>query len=124
MACNEIAALRLGMMQILGRENEAERQHDLAELGDAAHNPGPLKSLSEAKSLKELQSSYEQSLSHLEEKVASMNATDKELPYYRSLLITTKKVELELSNHIDSTTRLFKDLEEIHDFMHEVYPAN
>ena len=39
MACHELAALRLGMMQILGRDNEAEKIHDLNELGDAGEKP-------------------------------------------------------------------------------------
>ena len=48
MACHEIAALRLGLMQVLGRNNEAERQHELAELGGGAEAPGPIRSLCEA----------------------------------------------------------------------------
>ena len=42
MACHEIAALRLGLMKVLGHEDEAERQHELTELGAAADQPGPL----------------------------------------------------------------------------------
>ena len=124
MACHEIAALRLGMLQILGRENEAEKVHDLNELGEAGERPGPLKSLSRATNFQELQSFYEQSLTELEQKVAGMKADDQQLPYYRSLLIATKKVEMELSTLINSTTQMFKDLDEMHDFMHEVYPVN
>lgn len=45
------------------------------------------------------------------------------MAYYRSLLILTKKVELELKNSILSFQNLFRDLEEIHDFVHEIYPA-
>ena len=36
MACHEIAGLRLGLMEVLGVKNEAERQHELAELGTGA----------------------------------------------------------------------------------------
>src|SRR5437016_2860919 len=39
MACHEIAALRLGLMRVLGRHDEAERQHEIAELGDGAEMP-------------------------------------------------------------------------------------
>ena len=124
MACHESAALRLGMMQILGRDNEAEKIHDLNELGDAGEKPGPLKSLSRATNLSQLQQFYEQSLTELEQKVAAMEATDKQLPYYRSLLIATKKVEMELSNHINATLQMYKDLDEMHDYMHEIYPVN
>jgi hypothetical protein len=41
MACHEIAALRLGLMRVLGRTDEAERQHELAELKGGAEEPGP-----------------------------------------------------------------------------------
>ncbi len=43
MACHEIAGLRLGLMRIVGIDDEAERQHELAELGDGATKPGPIK---------------------------------------------------------------------------------
>src|ERR1700733_7647242 len=48
MACHEIAALRLGLMKVLGIDDPAERAHELAELGDAANVPGPIASLMNA----------------------------------------------------------------------------
>jgi hypothetical protein len=123
MACHEVAALRLGLMNVLGIADEAERQHELAELGAAAHAPGPIQSLTQARDFGELKRLYESSLTLLQEKVARTAADDAQLPYLRSLMILTKKVELELAGHAEVMARFYRDLEELHDFVHEIYPA-
>lgn len=123
MACHEIAALRLGLMQILGIQDEAERQHELAELnqGDA---PSPeLLRLAETKDFAALKQGFETALTQLEERVAHTPSGDPQLPYLRSLVILTKKVELDLRNELDGLTRFFRDLDEMHDFVHEMFPA-
>jgi hypothetical protein len=74
-------------------------------------------------SLRDLKRFYENSLTALAEKVSKTPASDPKLGYYRSLMITTKKVELELSRLSDDFTRFYRDLEEIHDYIHEVFPA-
>ncbi len=124
MACHEIAALRLGLMRVLGREDEAERQHELAELGDVADQPGPIAAMCVASSLAGLQRFFEASLADLGTKVAGMPADDPKVPYYRTLMVLTKKVELDLANQVDALTRLYRDLDEMHDFVHEIYPAD
>ncbi len=123
MACRELAGLRLGLMKTIGIVDEAERQHELAELGDDATTPGPLKSMTEAVSLEALKASYDASISKLEEVVAGKDAKDPKIGYYRTLLVITKKAELDLSNQIEALTRLYRDLDQIHDFIHEIYPA-
>jgi hypothetical protein len=123
MACHEVAALRLGLMNVLGISDEAERQHELAELGGAAEQPGPVRSLAQARDFAQLRRFYDSALSELADKVARTPADDPKLPYYRSLLILTKKVELDLANQGEMLTRLYRDLEELHDFVHEIYPA-
>jgi hypothetical protein len=123
MACHEIAALRLGLMRVLGIQDEAERQHELAELGTGAEAPGPLRSLCEATNLGNLQRFFAGALADLGVKVAATPASDAKLPYYRSLMVLTKKVELDLINQIDSLNRFYRNLDEMHDFVHEIYPA-
>jgi hypothetical protein len=123
MACHEIAALRLGLMRVLGRDDEAERQHELAELGTGIEAPGPVRSLCEASDLGSLKRFYEAALSDLNERVARTKGEDPKLPYLRSLVVLTKKVELDLSNQIDAMSRLYRDLDEMHDYVHEIYPA-
>jgi len=122
MACHEIAALRLGMMSILGLEDEAERQHELAELGSAAEQPGPLKNLMQATNLNALRNSYTDSIAHLEDQVTAMSPDHPKLAYYRSLLVLNRKTEMELRSLNQQIERLFHDLEDMHDYLHEVYP--
>jgi hypothetical protein len=124
MACHEIAALRLGLMRLLGINDETLRQHELSELGEGAVQPGPVQSMCEANDLRSLCSFYEAAVSALEERTAATNPGDPKLPYLRSLIILTKKIELDLSNQLDALTRLFNDLEQMHDFVHEIYPAD
>ena len=123
MACHEVAALRLGLMNVLGIVDEAERQHELAELGLAAEQPGPVRALAQARDLTQLSRQYDGALGELAAKVARMNSDDPKLAYYRSLLILTKKVELDLANQREMLTRLYRDLEELHDYVHEIFPA-
>lgn len=123
MACKELAALRLGMMNVVGIEDDAEKQHDLNELGDDCQTVGPLKSMAEATNLAELKKFYEASLSDLNQKLSKMPADDPKLAYHQSLMILTKKVEQELSQQIHHFNQMWKDLDEIHHLTHEVYPA-
>lgn len=123
MACHEVAALRLGLMNVLGLSDEAERRHELAELGPAADTPGPLRSLTQATDLARLKDCYESALAQLADQVARTAESDPKLAYMRSLVILTKKVELDLANQTEMMTRLYRDLEELHDFVHEIYPA-
>ncbi len=124
MACHELAALRLGLMEIVGIEDEAEKQHELAEMGPAAESDGPLKSLMGARDLRSLQRFYEASLTDLAEKVSGMPADNSLMPYYKSLLVLNKKVEQELASHTENFRRLWHDLEEVHDFLHETFPKD
>jgi hypothetical protein len=123
MACHEIAALRLGLMRVLGKNDEAERQHELSELGAGAAQPGPVRSLCEANDLGSLRRFFGAALAELTTKVAATQTVDPRLPYYRTLIVLTKKVELDLDNQIDGLSRLYRDLDEMHDFVHEIYPA-
>lgn len=124
MACHEVAALRLGLMKVIGIEDEASKQHEIAEIGtETLAKSGPIRSMSEAQSLHALKRFYEAALSDLEQKVASTSKGDSNEGYYRSLLVMTKTVELELTNLITGLEGFYRDLDEIHDFVHEIYPA-
>jgi hypothetical protein len=37
--------------------------------------------------------------------------------------VLARKVELDLAHQIDSLFHLYRDLEAMHDFVHEIYPA-
>ncbi len=124
MSCHEVAALRLGLMRVLGIQDEAERQHELAELGAAACEPGPIAALAEAHDFADLRRFFDAAVERLQEKVARTPDGDPKLAYYRSLVLLTKKVELDLRNQAEQLERFYRDLEEMHDFVHEIYPAD
>src|SRR5581483_11690533 len=123
MACHEIAALRLGLMRVLGIDDEAERQHELAELNQGPKPTATLQALVEAKDFAGLKQGFESALVELEERVAATPQDDPQLGYLRALVVLTKKVELDLRNQLESTTRLYRDLDEMHDLVHEIFPA-
>lgn len=123
MACHELAALRLGLMQLVGIEDPAEKEHELAELGSAISEPGPLQSLSKATDLEKLLKYYQASLVELQERVSKTSSDDPKLSYYQALVLVTKKVEQELQLHLANLRRLYEDLDEIHHLIHEVYPS-
>ena len=122
MACHELAGLRLGLMNVLGIEDPKEKQHELSELGKAASAPGPICQMLKAENLKDLKVFYENSLTALAEKVSKTSDEDLKLGYYRSLMIATKKVELELARLTDDFERFYRELEEMHDYIHELFP--
>lgn len=123
MACHEIAALRIAMMNLLGIDDPAELAHETAELGDSLVKPGPLASLARAKNLGEARTLFSHSVAALDEKIATTPAGDPSLAYYRTLAVLTKKVELDLASHVGLLETLFRDLETVHDFVHELYPV-
>ena len=82
MACHEIAALRLGMMNLLGIDNEAEKQHELDELGPLVNELGPIRSLTESVSMKDLHRYFESRLHY------SRSGWRKWMPKMRKYLTT------------------------------------
>lgn len=124
MACHEVAALRLGLMNVIGGFDESERAHERAELGPLADEPGPLSSLANTRELRALRERFEATLVQLEEKLAKTAPDAKERPYLTSLMVFTKKVELELAAQVEGLVRFSRELEEMHDFIHELYPAD
>jgi hypothetical protein len=124
MSCHEIAALRLGLMTVLGREDEAERQHELAELGAAAEAPGPLQALTRGRDLASLQRTFAAAAADLEAKVSATAPGDAKLGYLRTLVVLCKKVELDLDAQVAALTRMYNDLEVVHDAVHELFPGD
>jgi hypothetical protein len=124
MACHEVAALRLGLMNLLGGYDEAAQSHELAELGPLATAPGPLSSLRQADDFGRLLSLYETSLVGLEEKLTKTPIDDPARAYLQTLIVFTKKVEMELRGQVEGMHRICRELDEMHDFIHELYPVS
>ena len=110
--------------KILGVGDDAERQHELAELGDAAETPGPVRSLAEARDLTSLSRRYDAAVAQLEQRVAVASPNDPSMGYLRALIVLTKKVGLELDGQRESFDRLYRDLEDMHDLVHEIFPGS
>jgi hypothetical protein len=111
-------------MDLVGIVDEAERAHELAELGPLASADGPLKATLGARDLESLRRAYQASLAGLEERLTRLPSTDPSRSYLQTLLVLTRKAELDLDNQIDQLTRLFRDLERMHDLVHELYPVD
>ncbi len=123
MACHEVAALRLGLMQILGLQDSNLWQHELAELGEAVEHPGPLRMLSQAKDIRSLRYAFELARTELEDRLSQMANHDPEKAYTQTLSVLNKKIEMDLLNLSQYLERFFEDLEQVHDHMHVIYPA-
>ena len=118
MACHEIAALRLGLMRVLGRTDEAERQHELAELG------GPRRGRDPSDAVRGHRTSRAASAptpppSDLEQGSRRPRPTTPSCPIYRTLVVLTKKVELDLAHQLAGLTKFYRELDTMHDFVHE-----
>jgi len=124
MACHEIAALRLGMMRILGFQDAGMVEHELAELGDAAEKPGPLKMLSQAQDLRSLCYAFELARTDLEDRLSRLASDHPEKAYVQTLAVLNKKIEMDLTNLSLFCAHFFEDLEQVHDHMHVIYPAD
>lgn len=123
MACDEIAGLRLALMNLLGGDRQGERQHEEAELGDALRREGPIKSLSEARTLAEISQQFEAAMVELEQRQAEMTEQDAQFHYMRTLLVTVKSAELTFRRLQADIEHFHRSLEDVHDLIHELYPA-
>ncbi len=123
MACHEIAALRLGMMRVLGINDASLLEHELAELGEVVEQPGPLRMLSQASDLGSLRHAFELCRTELEDRLSQMAKDHPERSYTQTLAVLNKKIEADLANLAQYCDRFFEDLEQVHDHMHVIYPA-
>lgn len=123
MACDEIAALRLALMNVLGGNRSAERQHEEAEIGQALRREGPIKSLASARTLDEARHELEAAIVELEQRQAEMGAEDPKFHYTKTLLVTVKSAEGTYRRLQADLEQFYRGLEEIHDLIHEIYPV-
>ncbi len=123
MACDEIGALRLALMNILGGRPAGEREHELAELGDAVHQAGPIKSLASATTLTDARQQLDWAIVELEQRQAEMEPTDRKFHYTKALLIAAKGSEAHYRRLQGDIEDFYRGLEELHDLIHEIYPV-
>lgn len=122
MACEELEALRLGLMNVLGSEDESVRQHAEQELGDDLS--GPVEALSEAGSLSDIQRHLDAALVDLEEEVAAADPDGKEYDYLRGRLVAVRGAERSVARLADQGESLLDGFGEAHHTLHEAFPVD
>lgn len=141
MSCQEIEALRLGLMNVIGIEDRSAERHAEKELGDALEEDGPLKALANAESLSEIQRHLDAAIVDLEDKVAnadesrdvresedsraredSMTPRD-DYDYLRGLLLTLREAEKTVERLSENAETFFEGLSDSHEKLHETFPV-
>lgn len=124
MSCDEIEALRLGLLNVLGTENESVRQHAENELGDVLEERGPISALANSESFSELQRHLDSALVELEEEVATADSKSQAYDYTRGRLVAVRDAERSLARLVDSGETFLSDLGETHHTLHETFPTD
>ncbi|WP_302081821.1 DUF3209 family protein [Salinibaculum rarum] len=122
MACQELEALRLGLMNVLGTEDESIRSHAEAELGDDLS--GPIEALTEATTLTALQRHLDAALVDLEEAIAATDPETDEYDYLRGRLVAVRDAERALARLTQQGESLLDGLGEAHHLLHEAFPVD
>ncbi|ELZ43446.1 hypothetical protein C464_17007 [Halorubrum coriense DSM 10284] len=123
MSCDEIEALRLGLMNTLGTSDDAVRRHAEQELGDKLNEDTPIAALAGAESVAELQRHLDATLVGLEEEVATLDSDDPEYAYTRGRLVAVRDAERSLARLADAGESFLDDLGDSHHTLHEVFPT-
>ncbi|MEF8871236.1 MAG: DUF3209 family protein [Haloarculaceae archaeon] len=122
MACQELEALRLGLMNVLGTEDESIRSHAEAELDDDLS--GPLEALTEATTIAALQRHLDAALVDLEEEIARTDADADEYDYLRGRLVAVRDAERALARLSQQGESLLDGFGEAHHLLHEAFPVD
>jgi hypothetical protein len=122
MACEELEALRLGLMNVLGTEDDSIRDHAEKELGDDLS--GPIEALTEADSLAAIQRHLDAALVDLEEEIAQADPDTEEYDYMRGRLVAVRNAEQSVARLTDQGEALLDDFGETHHLLHEAFPVD
>jgi len=121
MACQELEALRLGLMNVLGTEDESVRQHAEAELDEDLS--GPIEALTDAETLAEIGRHLDAALVDLEEDVAETDPGTDEYDYLRGRLVAVRDAERDVAALTRQGEALLEGYGEAHDLLHELFPV-
>jgi hypothetical protein len=121
MSCYEIEALRLGLMNVLGTEDPAAREHAETELD--GHLTGPIGALADSESLAAIERHLDAALVDLEEEVASTPNDDPEYDYLRGRLVAVRDAERAVHRITAQGESVLSGLGEAHDVLHETFPV-
>ncbi|MGB9930248.1 DUF3209 family protein [Haloarcula amylolytica] len=122
MSCYEIEALRLGLMNVLGTEDDHARQHAEQEL--EGHMTGPIEALAGAETLAGIERHLDAALVDLEEEIAATDEDDPEYDYLRGRLVAVRDAERAVSRITMQGEDVLDGLGEAHDVLHEAFPVD
>jgi len=122
MTCDEIEALKLGLMNVLGTEDESAREHAKKELEGSLE--GPIGALAEADDLSAIQRHLDAALVDLEEEVARADADDSDYDYLRGRLVAVRDAEQSVRRLVEHGDGLLDGLSETHTVLHETFPTD
>lgn len=121
MSCLELEALRLGLLNVLGTDDRAAREHAEAELEGELQ--GPIEGLATAQTLDQLRRHLDAALVDLEEEVATLGADDPEADYVRGRLVAVRDAERSLARLASHGAGLLDGLGETHHDLHDAFPV-
>ena len=124
MACEELEALRLALMNITGTTDESVRQHAESEIGDALEEGGPIAALADAESLAACRRHLDTALVELESAVAATDESDPEYDYLRGRVIAVRDAASALDRLFDHGEAFLEDLGDSHHALHETFPVD
>ncbi len=121
MSCYELEALRLGLMNVLGTEDPAAREHAEAEL--EGQLSGPIEALAAAETLDGIERHLDAALVDLEAEIAETPADDPEYDYLRGRLVAVRDAERAVHRITAQGESVLDGLGEAHDVLHETFPV-
>ena len=121
MSCYEIEALRVGLMNVLGTEDPAAREHAETEL--EGHLTGPIEALADAETLDAIERHLDAALVDLEAEVAQTPSEDPEYNYLRGRLVAVRDAERAVHRITAQGESVLDGLGEAHDVLHETFPV-
>jgi hypothetical protein len=122
MSCYELEALRLGLMNVLGTEDEHARQHAEQEL--EGEMTGPIEALANADTLADIERHLDAALVDLEEEIANADPDTQEYDYMRGRLVAVRDAERAVSRITTQGEDVLSGLGEAHDVLHEAFPVD
>jgi len=122
MSCYELEALRLGLMNVLGTEDDHARQHAEAEL--EGNMSGPIEALANAETLSAVERHLDAALVDLEAEIAQADEDTQEYDYMRGRLVAVRDAERAVSRITAQGEDVLAGLGEAHDVLHEAFPVD
>ncbi|AKU09252.1 DUF3209 family protein [Haloferax gibbonsii] len=123
MACAELEALRLALLNITGTTDEHAKRHAEAELEDYLDDPGPIQALANATTLDEAQRHLDAALVDLEEEATRIDEDDPQSGYLRGRLVAVRDAERSLRRIREGADAFLDDLGEAHHTLHDAFPV-